>query len=354
LLAPFCFAEGKGDENMRILTLGLLLMAAVAVAAVGCSKEQAKDAQADQPGGQVTEALDPADQTVALTVNGADITNGEIAEEVTRLSRQLGRMNPEQAGQMQGALQEQAKENLISRILLEQEVKKENIEITQADVDARMAEIRATVGSEEELNNRLAMMGMTVEVLEQEMWTGLAVEKLIEEHAPVSEVTDEDVRAYYDENPGQFQQPEMVKASHILIKTEPGDTDEMKAKARSEAEGILAELKNGADFATLARERSACPSSQKGGDLGFFQRGQMVKPFEDAAFAMDVGDVSGLVETQFGYHIIKVTGRKEGRTVPLDEVKDDVRSMLEGRQQQEAMKTYTDQLRAAADIKYKD
>jgi peptidyl-prolyl cis-trans isomerase C len=338
---------------MRFIRLVVVLMAALAVTSVGCSKEETKEPQADQTQGQVTEALDPADETVALTVNGVDVTKGEIAEEVARLSRQFGRMDPQQVGQMQGALQEQATDNLISRILLEQQVKKEGIEVKQEDVDARMAEIRASVGSEEELANRLAMMGMTVELLEQEMWTGLAVEKLIAEHSPVAEVTDDEVRAYYDDNPGQFQQPEMVKASHILIKTEPNGTEAMKTQAREEAEAILAELNKGADFATLAAERSACPSSQKGGDLGFFQRGQMVKPFEDAAFAMSVGEVSGVVETQFGYHIIKVTDRQEARTIPFDDVKDQVRTMLEGRRQQEAMKAYTDQLRASATIDLK-
>jgi peptidyl-prolyl cis-trans isomerase C len=355
--AWFAFFEIKGVETMRFWRLFVLLVVAVTVALAGCSKEETKEPAgevAGQAAGQMAEKLDPADQTLALTVNGVEITNGQIAEEVARLSRQFGGMDPQQAAQMQGALNQQATENVITRILLQQQVEEEGIEVTQDEIDARMAEIRANLGSEEELSNRLAMMGMTVEMLEDEMWTGLAVEKLINEHAPVAEVTDTDVSAYYDENPGQFQQPERIKASHILIKSDPNDSDAMKKLALEEAESVAAKLREGESFAQLAREYSACPSSQKGGDLGFFQRGQMVKPFEDAAFALDVGEVSGVVETQFGYHIIKVTDREEGRTIPLDEVKGQVKTMLDGRRQQEAMKTYTDQLRASADIQYKN
>jgi peptidyl-prolyl cis-trans isomerase C len=344
----------------RVFKTITLLTAVLIIALAGCSKEEGEvpaggQTQTGQIQGQPTANLDPTDQTVAVTVNGEAITKGEIAEEVTRLSRQFGgRMSPEQMQQMQGAMSQQAKDNLIARVLLRQKVEQEGIAVSQDEIDARMAEVRESLGSEEELANRLAMMGMTVEMLEKEMETGLAVEKLIDEFAPTDPVTESDIKAYYDEHAAQFQQPERVRASHILIKTEEDDSQATKDLARDEAEGILAQLNQGADFAEMAREHSACPSSQKGGDLGFFQRGQMVKPFEDAAFALDVGQTSGLVETQFGYHIIKVTDREEGRTVPFDEAEANIRAMLEGQRKQEAMKTYTDQLRAAADIEFKE
>lgn len=340
---------------MRFWKIVLLLIAALAVALSGCSKEEGEEPAAEQAQGQMAQGLDPTDQTVALTVNGEEITKGQIAEEVARLSRQFGgRMSPEQMGQMQGALSQQAQDNLISRILLQQKIEEDGITVSRDEIDARMAEVRGSFGSEEELTNRLAMMGMTVEMLEQEMETGIAVEKLIALYAPTEEVTESEVRTFYDENTERFQQPDRVKASHILLKAGAEDTEATKTLAREEAEGIVAQLDQGADFAQLAREHSACPSSQKGGDLGFFQRGQMVKPFEDAAFALDVGEVSGIVETQFGYHIIKVTEREDGRTVPFDEAKPNIMAMLDGQRKQEAMKTYTDQLRATADIQFKE
>jgi peptidyl-prolyl cis-trans isomerase C len=352
--ASFVLLWVKGVETMKALKLIVLLVSVVAVASVGCSKEEGETPAAEQAQGQMTGSLDPNDQTVAVTVNGTAITNGQIAEEVARLSKQFGgRMTPDQMGQMQEALSQQAEENLISRTLLQQEIEKEGIKVPQEEIDARMAEVRANFGSEQELTDRLAMMGMTLETLEHEMGTGLAVEELIARHAPTQEVTDSEVRAYYDDNTARFQQPDRVQASHILIKVEADDSEATKALARKEAEEVLAQLHQGADFAEMAREHSACPSSQNGGDLGFFQRGQMVKPFEDAAFAMDVGEISGIVETQFGYHIIKVTGREDGRTIPFDEAKDNIRAMLDGQRKQAAMKTYTDQLRAEADIQFK-
>jgi len=340
----------------KALRIIVLMAAVLSVALTGCSKEEGEEpageqTQTGQTQGQMAEQLDPSDQTVAVTVNGEDITKGEIAEEVMRLSKQFGgRMSPEQMSQMQGALSQQARENLISRILLKQKIEEDNIEVAQEEIDARMAEVRASLGSEADLENRLAMMGMTVEMLEKEMETGLAVEKLIAKYAPTDEITEAEVRAYYDENTERFQQPERVKASHILIKADADASEATKALALEEAEDVMAQLDQGADFAQLAREHSACPSSQKGGDLGFFQRGQMVPPFENAAFALDIGEVSGIVETQFGYHIIKVTDREESRTVPFDEAKANIEAMLEGQRTQEAMKTYTDQLKAAADI----
>ena len=340
---------------MKTLKIIVLLAAALAVAATGCSKEEGEEPAAEQAQGQPAERLDPADQAVAITVNGEVITKGQIAEEVARLSRQFGgRMSPEQMAQMQGALSQQAGDNLISRILLQQKITEDGVTVSREEIDARMAEVRASFGSEADMTNRLAMMGMTVEMLEQEMETGLAVEKLIAEYVPTEEVTDSDAKAYYDEKSAQFQQPERVQASHILLKVEATDTEAVRDVAREEAEGLVAQLGQGADFAELARGHSACPSSQKGGDLGFFQRGQMVKPFEDAAFALDVGEISGIVETQFGYHIIKVTEREDGRTVPFEEAKGNITTMLDGQRKQEAMKTYTDQLKTTADIQHKE
>ena len=339
---------------MKALRIGLLLAAATAVALAGCSKEESKEPGADRPEGGMAEALDPTDQTVAVVVNGEDITKGQIAEEVARLSRQFGGMSPEQMGEMQGALGGQATDNLISRRLVEQRIKEEGITVSPEEVDERMAEVMANFGSEEELSERLAMMGVTVDMVKHEMETGLAVEKLLARHIPQAEVTDADTRAYYDDNPGQFTQPERVGASHILVKTEDTDTEAVKQEARSEAERLLGELKGGADFAQLAAEHSDCPSSANGGDVGLFGRGQMVKPFEDAAFAMGIGEISDVVETQFGYHIIKVTEREEEQMVAFDEVEEDIAAMLDAQRKQEALKAYTDQLRAEANIEYKD
>lgn len=149
-----------------------------------------------------------------------------------------------------------------------------------------------------------------------------AEEKLLKTHMIAQfmmniTVPDEEVQAFYDENPGQFIAPDSIRASHILLPTEQQAID------------IIAEIKNGKSFEAAAREFSVCPSNDKGGDLSYFSKGQMVPEFETAAFALEVDEMTELpVQTQFGYHIIKLTDRKIAQTIPFDAVKENARTFL--------------------------
>ncbi len=248
----------------------------------------------------------------------------------------------------------QAVNNMVDRELLRQAIEDESIKVDQAEIDARVAEIAEKVGSREALSQRLEVIGMTEEDFIEEMETNLKMEKLLAAHSEVKSVTEEEARTYYQENIDRFKQPERIRASHILIQVKPEDTEAEKQKKQEQAERLLAEIKQGADFAQLAAQYSDCPSKQRGGDLGYFGRGQMVKPFEDAAFGLKPGEVSGVVETQFGYHIIKVTERQEARTVPFEETKEGLINYLEGQRKQQAMQSYVEQLRQGATIEYPD
>ena len=139
-----------------------------------------------------------------------------------------------------------------------------------------------------------------------------------------------------------FKQPAQVKASHILIKVEPTADDAAKAAARKKIEEVRQKLTDGGDFAELAKEYSEGPSGPKGGDLGFFRRGQMVKPFEDAAFSMKINEVSAPVETRFGYHLIEVTDIKPEQTLAYADVKDKIAQRLKQEKIQEAAKVYVE------------
>lgn len=136
-------------------------------------------------------------------------------------------------------------------------------------------------------------------------------------------VSDADAKTFYDGNKDKFKESEKIKISHILVDTEP------------EAKDILAKLKGGADFATLAKEKSKCPSKDKGGDLGFVAKGQTVPEFEKAAFALKPGQLSDVVKSQFGYHIIKVTEIQPEKELSFDEVKDQLKQMLLSQKQKE-------------------
>ncbi len=157
----------------------------------------------------------------------------------------------------------------------------------------------------------------------------LAAEYLKRNILPKVSISEEDILQYYKAHQDEFRTPETVSARHILIRVNQSASEEEKKEARKKAEDILKRIKAGEDFATLASEFSDDPGSKtKGGDLGYFQRGRMVKPFEDAAFALTPGSVSDIVETQFGFHIIKVEDKKEAVLEPYEKVKDKVKDKL--------------------------
>ena len=157
----------------------------------------------------------------------------------------------------------------------------------------------------------------------------IAIEYLKKEVTNKVEVSEEDIKAYYESHKDEFKTPEMVRSRHILIKTDPSASDNDKKKAKEKAEEILKKIKAGEDFAKLASDVSDDTGSKpKGGELGFFPKGRMVKSFEDAAFSLKPGEVSGIVETQFGYHIIKVEEKKEPGMEPFDTAKEKIKQKL--------------------------
>ncbi|HBC86445.1 MAG TPA: hypothetical protein DCZ94_05780 [Lentisphaeria bacterium] len=185
----------------------------------------------------------------------------------------------------------------------------------------------------EQLAEMMAKQGMTEETVKKRIGISLTIQKWIEEKVSSDiKISDADVEKFYKENQDRFKRPESVRASHILITPEELDADkaksmsdeekkktadEQKQKALKKAQEILAKLKNGEDFAKLASENSSCPSKANGGDLGTFARGNMVAEFEKAAFSLKPGDLSDVVESKFGYHIIKVSEKNNAETVSL-------------------------------------
>jgi peptidyl-prolyl cis-trans isomerase D len=163
-------------------------------------------------------------------------------------------------------------------------------------------------------------------------------------------VTEREIERYYNQNAFQYESPEQVAASHILFKTEEGDVEQ----ARQRAEAVLAQARSGADFAELAREHSEDTSASSGGDLGFFARGQMVPEFENVAFSLGIDEISDIVETQFGFHIIKVTGRQNAETRALEDVRDEIQTtivqMKSTEMMEDAVDSAADKLAAAGSI----
>ncbi|RLB85525.1 MAG: hypothetical protein DRH24_01855 [Deltaproteobacteria bacterium] len=199
---------------------------------------------------------------------------------------------------------------------------------------------------------------MSIDQLKENIKKSLPYNKLFEpQFEGKIDVTETEANDYYNKNSAQFQVPEQVRASHILIKpdtSEPNTSlNDAKAAAKAKAEKLLEKAKQpGADFAKLAKDNSSCPSSAKGGDLNFFKRGQMVPEFDKVAFELKPGQISDVVETRFGYHIIKVTDKKEASTKSFEEVKKDLILMLKNKKKQAAVREYIESLKAKADIVY--
>ena len=160
---------------------------------------------------------------------------------------------------------------------------------------------------------------------------------------------EEEAKKFYDDNPKIFESPEQVRASHILIMEDPNDPNAAKQKI----EDLLQQVKDGADFAELAKANSDDTySAPQGGDLQFFPRGAMEKPFEDAVFALEIGQVSDVVKTRYGYHIIKATDHKDASMVSFEEAKDDITDYLKSQKQSDAEGKYYKTLISEATIKF--
>jgi peptidyl-prolyl cis-trans isomerase C len=286
---------------------------------------------------------------VLAEVNGEAVTRAEFDRAVQALeARAGGRIPPEQREQVLRRVLDQ----LVGYKALVQEVGARHVEVPDTEVDARLTQIRGQFPSEEAFTQMLAERKLTLEQVRSDARQDMAISKMIDgEIASRIAVSPEQVADFYAKNPDQFKQGDSVRASHILIGVPRGADEPARAQARAKAEQVLEEVKAGNDFAALAKEHSSDPgSAANGGDLGFFQQGQMVGPFNDAAFSMAPGTTSELVETDFGFHIIKVAEKKAGRTIPLEEVKPQVEQYLQQVNRQQQTDLFVNSLKAKGKI----
>ena len=345
---------------MRVLPLVLI------IALCACSKGQTASATA-QPAPPAGAALPAgaagAPQAAAIPpvpaqlpevvarVNGDAIGKAEFEKAVTAIEGQNRAQVPaDQRDRIYRGLLDQ----IISFRLLIQESKARKVAVPEPDVDARIAQIRGQFPTQEAFVQALTQQGVTVDQLKADARSELQVTKMLQaETEGKIVVKPEQVDAFYKDNPDQFQRGERVRASHILIGFPQNADAAAKQAAKVKAEGVLGEIKAGKDFATLAKANSQDPgSAQNGGDLNFFERGQMVPTFDQAVFAMQKpGQISELVETQFGYHIIKLTEKQPGGPVALDDaLRGQIKLHLENQARQAATQVFVTGLKAKGKV----
>lgn len=232
-------------------------------------------------------------------------------------------------------------DQLIDYELLYLQAQKEKIKISNDEINLEIDKIKDNFSSPEEFDEALKANNITLVRLKEDMKRQLMINSILEETRNQISISNEELLEYYNENKESFLEPEQVHARHILVETE------------EEANNLLLLLKEGlTDFAELAKEKSICPSAPNGGDLGFFARGQMVKEFEDAAFYLEPGEISGVVKTQFGYHIIKCEEKKEEYSPTFEEAKERISNTLKYQRENEAISTLISKLREEAVIVY--
>lgn len=280
---------------------------------------------------------------VVARINGMPVARSEFERAIRNVEMRAGRSVPPD---QRDAVLRNVLDELIAFKLVLTEAQARSIVVNDPDVEARIAEIRKQFKTDAEFQQALKQRQITLDQLRTETRTELIVNKTMEgEVEPKAVVGPEDLDAFYKQNPDKFKQPEQVRASHILFPVDSGATDDAKKKTRAECEAVLKRAQGGEDFGALAKQYSKDSSASNGGDLNFFARGAMVPPFEQAAFALEVGKVSGIVESQFGLHIIKVTDKRPGRVVPLAEVSDRLTAFLKQQKQQQIAQAFLKSLR---------
>ena len=292
----------------------------------------------------------PSENKVAV-VNGSVITQAKFDREMRIAQRRSSSTGKPLTDSQLSAIKKETLEQLIDRELLYQESQKKGIKVDETAVKEQLETLKKRFPSEAEFKNALSKMNLSEAGVKSEFARGMAIQKLIDkEFVQKVTVSDKEVKAYYDSNPDLFKQPGQVRASHILVKVDPRGDASQKAEARKKIEKIQQKLHKGEDFAALAKEFSQCPSSAKGGDLGYFKRGQMVKPFEEAAFALNSGEASDIVETRFGYHLIKVVDKKPKSTITYEDVKDKLGQYLKQEKVKKEVSLYIEKLKQKAKI----
>lgn len=273
----------------------------------------------------------PATQGAAALVNGEEISRMFLESEVEKITAMLSMQGKVLSERELVSLKHDVLEKLIDYELLWQESVNKKISVSDQAVKDEVDGLKKQFPDEESFQRSMAEMDMSESELILRIKKNIAVRDLLEQEVTGKvSVTNEDSKVFYNDNARHFLEPEQVKASHLMIEVREGATEAEKKKAKKEIEALESRLKQGEDFGAVAREASQCPSSTRGGDLGFFERDSpMDGTFLEAAFALQPGEMSPVTETQFGYHIIKVTDRKPERVIPFEEIKDDIGNHLQ-------------------------
>ena len=266
---------------------------------------------------------------VAALVNGQPIIAAAVQGEIKGILGRFQEQGRKPSEAEMASIRETVLEKMVKLELLSQESKKAGIAVSSADIENELKGYKKGFPDDKAFAKALGAAGITEAELRKQISKNLAIQKFIDtKFKGKAQVTEQEAKDFYNNNQDKFKQPEMAHARHILITAKETEPKADKDRKRAKLVQIQKQLKGGADFAELAKQSSDCPSKERGGDLGFFPRGQMVKPFDQAVFKMMPGEVSDIVETEFGYHLIRLEEKKPAKTVSFDEAKAKINAYL--------------------------
>lgn len=277
----------------------------------------------------------------AATVDGKAITKKALDAEVAKLKLQSPALFDKNSGGMdEGTIRSTLLDELISQQLMNDEAKKQNIKVTDAEIENNLKMLKAGYSDEKQFEAALKTAGYTLDTLKDQIKWQLLSTKLLEKLVPASSVNDREAKAYYDANKSSYKVTAAKRVSHILFASDDEDS----------AKKVLAELQNGADFAAMAKKYSTdTASARNGGDLGWPTQAY-VQEFQDAVDKLKKGEMSGLVKSAYGWHIIKVTDERQAGTQTFEEAKDSIKQTLLSAKRSDRYKTLLSDLKKDADI----
>jgi peptidyl-prolyl cis-trans isomerase C len=284
------------------------------------------------------------------TVNGKAISKIQYERRLSAFKKRAAHKGRQDADLT--TLKDRILEDLIDTELLYQQSQKEGVKVSDQTINKQIEMIKKRFPDETAYKKAMERMHVSEKEFREEIQRGLAIRQLLDTNVRKKiTVTEEESKNYYNNNQNLFKQTEQVKISRIWIKVAPKAEESKKIQARKKIETIQKKVQQGEDFGELAKTYSEGPAAKSKGNLGYIEKGHMDKPFEDAAFSLNVGEVSGILETQFGYYLIKVTDKKPARIIPYKEVLPMIERQLKKEKEKTQIQAYIENLKKSATIK---
>lgn len=332
-----------------------IILSLVVLALVGCggksSQESAGDTGTAGENAGTAAMASGSDEDVVVYVNGAPILRGNVE----RLAQTLSQRNIAPDPEVEGDTPEERLFNSAQRILENQQLvlqsaADQGITASPEEVNAQLTQVQMSAGGVDAFNTQIASQGITEDEIKDQIAHQLISREYFAKLSDTMEVSPDEIQAFYDTSGLYTPQPQ-VRARHILKQVSPDADQATKDAVLDDIKRVKGRIDAGEAFEEVAKSESEGPSAPNGGDLGYFNRGAMVPPFDEVAFSLEKGEVSDPVLTQFGYHLIQVVDKRTSPNRPLDQVRTEIEMRLKQQKTQEAIQDQVEELREKAEFK---